>query len=141
MKASFKLTARRHQFSCSARVIIITVAVMAEEGENSLENDVRELLEDEMYQPSTSSSSLPSPSSIAERNQAFLDSLDKGKEKEDEDEYGGYIEDLDMFDEELVMMATKDLNSLLKKRNVAKPRQKDIKQRRRTLKNRYIQDE
>merc|ERR1711974_495384 len=34
------------------------------------------------------------------------------------------------------MMATKDLNSLLKKRNVAKPRQKDIKQRRRTLKNR-----
>ena len=54
---------------------------------------------------------------------------------------GSYIEDLDMFDEELVMMATKDLNSLLKKRNVAKPRQKDIKQRRRTLKNRYIQDE
>ena len=42
-----------------------------------------------------------------------------------------------MFDEELVMMATKDLNSLLKKRNVAKHRQKDIKQRRRTLKNRY----
>ena len=49
---------------------------------------------------------------------------------------GSYIEDLDMFDEELVMMATKDLNSLLKRRNVAKKRQKDIKQRRRTLKNR-----
>ena len=42
-----------------------------------------------------------------------------------------------MFDEELVMMATKDLNHLLKKRNVPRPRQKDIKQRRRTLKNRY----
>lgn len=41
-----------------------------------------------------------------------------------------------MFDEELVMMATKDLNHLLKKRNVPRPRQKDIKQRRRTLKNR-----
>ena len=101
-----------------------------------MENDVRDLLEDEMYQPSTSSSSLPSPSSIAERNQAFLDSLDRGKEKEDEYEYGGYIEDLDMFDRDLVLMPTKELNALMKRRNIPKERQKQIKARRRTLKNR-----
>jgi len=84
-----------------------------------------------------SSSSSNNRLSIAERNQAFLESLNRARDdKSPENPAGSYIEDLDMFDEELVMMATKDLNSLLKKRNVAKPRQKDIKQRRRTLKNR-----
>ena len=104
---------------------------------------VRDLLEDDIYQPSTSSSSLPSPSSstlsIAERNQAFLDSLNEPKNKRgrfEEDEQGSYIEDLDMFDRDIVLMSTKDLNNLLKRRNVPKERQKQIKERRRTLKNR-----
>ena len=116
---------------------------MAEE-ENSLEGEaiaVRDLMEDEVYQPSTSSSSLPSPSqlSAAERNQAFLDSLNEPRNKRggsEEDECGSYIEDLDMFDRDLVLMPTKDLNALMKRRNVPKERRDQIKQRRRTLKNR-----
>ena len=95
-------------------------------------------------QPSTSSSSLPSPSSssllsVDERNQAFLDSLNEPQNKRggsEEDECGSYIEDLDMFDRDLVLMPTKDLNALMKRRNIPKERRDQIKQRRRTLKNR-----
>ena len=101
---------------------------------------LRDLMEDELYQPSTSSSSLPSPSSsslsVAERNQAFLESLDtpqneRGRAREDV-----YIEEIDMFEGELVFMTTKDLNALMKRRNIPRERQKQIKERRRTLKNR-----
>ena len=93
-------------------------------------------------QPSTSSSSLPSPSSssqlsVAERNQAFLDSLNEPQGKRSaEDDIGSYIEDLDMFDRDLVLLPTKDLNQLMKRKNIAKERRDQIKQRRRTLKNR-----
>ena len=81
---------------------------------------------------------------------------------------GGFIEELDIYDQQLVLMETKvtiqkifwfgsilefwanyenffmsiklplqELNKLLKKRGVPKRKQKDIKQRRRTLKNRF----
>ena len=49
---------------------------------------------------------------------------------------GSYIEDLDMFDRDLVLMPTKELNALMKRRNIPKERQKQIKVRRRTLRNR-----
>ena len=49
---------------------------------------------------------------------------------------GGVIEELEIYDQQLVLMETKELNKLLKKRGVPKRKQKDIKQRRRTLKNR-----
>ena len=49
---------------------------------------------------------------------------------------GGFIEELEIYDQQLVLMETKELNKLLKKRGVSKRKQKDIKQRRRTLKNR-----
>ena len=93
-------------------------------------------------QPSTSSSSLPSPSSssqlsVAERNQAFLDSLNEPQGKRSaEDDIGSYIEDLEMFDRDLVLLPTKDLNQLMKRKNIPKERRDQIKQRRRTLKNR-----
>jgi hypothetical protein len=38
-------------------------------------------------------------------------------------------------DRELVEITTKDLNKMLKQKNISKQRQKEIKQRRRTLKN------
>lgn len=44
--------------------------------------------------------------------------------------------DVGVSDQELVMMTTKDLNKLLKKRGIPKERAKEIKQERRTLKNR-----
>ena len=119
---------------------------MAEEGEDFIVTEafaVRDLVEDEVYQPSASSSPLPTPSSstlsIAEKNQAFLDSLSDPLNKRgnsEEEDCGSYIEDLNIFDRELVLMSTKDLNSLMKCRNVPKARQAQIKKRRRTLKNR-----
>ena len=51
---------------------------------------------------------------------------------------GGFIEELEIYDQQLVLMETKELNKLLKKRGVSKRKQKDIKQRRRTLKNRWV---
>ena len=51
---------------------------------------------------------------------------------------GGFIEELEIYDQQLVLMETKELNKLLKKRGVPKRKQKDIKQRRRTLKNRSV---
>lgn len=129
--------------------VIITFAVMAEEEDSEGEGEavaVRDLMEDRAYQPSTSSSSVPSPSSsssshaqlsAAERNQAFLDSLNEPQNKgSSEDEHGSYIEDVDMFDRDLVLMSTKDLNDLMKGRNIPRERRHQIKQRRRTLKNR-----
>jgi len=44
--------------------------------------------------------------------------------------------DIGLSDQELVMMSTKDLNKKLKKNNITKDRQKELKQERRTLKNR-----
>ena len=97
-------------------------------------------MEDELYQPSTSSSSLPSPSSsslsVAERNQAFLESLDTPQNKRGRAKEDLYIEEIDKFEGELVFMTTKDLNALMKRRNIPRERQKQIKERRRTLKNR-----
>ena len=54
---------------------------------------------------------------------------------------GGFIEELEIYDQQLVLMETKELNKLLKKRGVPKRKQKDIKQRRRTLKNRSVKGE
>ena len=98
-------------------------------------------MEDELYQPYTSSSSLPSTSSyrslsVAERNQAFLESLNTLQNKRVRGEKDVYIEEIDMFEVELVFMTTKDLNALMKRRNIPRERQKQIKERRRTLKNR-----
>ena len=45
-------------------------------------------------------------------------------------------EDIGLSDQELVMLSTKDLNKLLKRKNIPKERQKQLKQERRTLKNR-----
>ena len=119
------------------QLIIITFGVMAEEGEDFIVTEafaVRDLVEDEVYQPSASSSPLPTPSSstlsIAERNQAFLDSLNDSLNKRgnsEEEDCGSHIEDLNIFDRELVLMSTKDLNSLMKCRNVPKARQAQIK--------------
>ncbi len=47
-----------------------------------------------------------------------------------------FREDIGLSDQDLVKLSTKDLNRLLKKKNIAKERQKQIKQERRTLKNR-----
>ena len=44
--------------------------------------------------------------------------------------------DIGLSDQQLIEIATKDLNRLLKSKNITKPRQKIIKQERRTLKNR-----
>lgn len=47
-------------------------------------------------------------------------------------------EDIGLDDDELVRLSTKKLNELLKMRKIDKERQKELKYRRRTLKNRYI---
>merc|ERR1712037_956284 len=44
--------------------------------------------------------------------------------------------DIGLSDQELVTMSTKEINKLLKKRGIDKDRQKELKQERRTLKNR-----
>lgn len=44
--------------------------------------------------------------------------------------------DIGLSDQELVTMSTKEINKLLKKRNIPKERAKELKQERRTLKNR-----
>jgi hypothetical protein len=46
------------------------------------------------------------------------------------------MEDVGLDDIELVKISTKDLNRHLKKKGVEKNRQKEVKARRRTLKNR-----
>lgn len=47
------------------------------------------------------------------------------------------MEDVGLDDIQLVRISTKDLNRHLKRRNIDKARQKEVKARRRTLKNRY----
>ena len=47
-----------------------------------------------------------------------------------------YREDIDMDDKQLLLISTKELNRVLKKKGVSKARQKEIKSERRTLKNR-----
>jgi hypothetical protein len=47
------------------------------------------------------------------------------------------MEDVGLDDVELVRISTKDLNRHLKKRGIEKKRQTEVKQRRRTLKNRF----
>merc|ERR1712127_138320 len=49
---------------------------------------------------------------------------------------GGFIEELEIYDQQLVPMETMELDKLLKKRGVSNRKQKAIKQRRRSLKNR-----
>ena len=49
---------------------------------------------------------------------------------------GNYREDIDMDDKQLLLISTKELNRVLKKKGVSKARQKEIKSERRTLKNR-----
>ena len=46
--------------------------------------------------------------------------------------------DVGLSDEALIAIETKDLNQILKKNNISKHRSQEIKQERRTLKNRYI---
>ena len=48
------------------------------------------------------------------------------------------MEDVGLDDVELVQISTKELNRHLKKKNIDKPRQKEVKARRRTLKNRSV---
>ena len=45
--------------------------------------------------------------------------------------------DVGLSDADLILIPTKDLNKLLKKKGISKERAKEIKQERRTLKNRY----
>ena len=45
--------------------------------------------------------------------------------------------DVGLSDEALITIETKDLNQILKKNNISKHRSQEIKQERRTLKNRY----
>ena len=45
--------------------------------------------------------------------------------------------DVGLSDEDLIIIETKDLNHILKKNNISKHRSQEIKQERRTLKNRY----
>ena len=47
-----------------------------------------------------------------------------------------FREDVQLSDEDLVLIDTKDLNKILKKFNISKARAQEIKQERRTLKNR-----
>ena len=47
-----------------------------------------------------------------------------------------YREDIDMDDKQLLLISTKELNRVLKKKSVSKARQREIKSERRTLKNR-----
>ena len=47
-----------------------------------------------------------------------------------------YREDIDMDDKQLLLISTKELNRVLKKKGVSNSRQKEIKSERRTLKNR-----
>jgi hypothetical protein len=47
------------------------------------------------------------------------------------------MEDVGLDDIQLVKISTKDLNRHLKRRGIDKERQKEVKARRRTLKNRY----
>ena len=47
------------------------------------------------------------------------------------------MEDVGLDDVQLVKISTKDLNRHLKKKGIGKDRQKEVKQRRRTLKNRF----
>ena len=47
-----------------------------------------------------------------------------------------YREDVDLDDIKLVEISTKELNRILKKKNISKARKDEIKSQRRTLKNR-----
>ena len=49
---------------------------------------------------------------------------------------GKYHDDIGLYDEKLVSIGTKSLNKLLKKKKISKTREKKIKARRRTLRNR-----
>lgn len=51
-------------------------------------------------------------------------------------ERGHYREDVDLDDQTLVTISTKELNRILKKKNISKTRSDQIKSQRRTLKNR-----
>ena len=69
------------------------------------------------------------------------DTMDSNQSINIEDEWQdlppiNFREDIGLSDQDLVKLSTKDLNRLLKKKNIAKERQKQIKQERRTLKNR-----
>jgi len=48
------------------------------------------------------------------------------------------MEDVNLDDIQLVRISTKDLNRHLKRRGIGKNRQKEVKARRRTLKNRFV---
>jgi len=78
--------------------------------------------------------------SIERQNMDFATSLNRSQEDPNtlssDGQVGGFIDELEIYDQQLVLMETKELNKLLKKRGVSKVKQKDIKQRRRTLKNR-----
>lgn len=94
----------------------------------------------------------PDNLTIDEHNQIFYNQLQRGNNgrtmdsgvacgEEEEDGTGNPVNfrpDIGLSDQDLILMPTKDLNKLLKKKNIGKVRQKQIKQERRTLKNRYI---
>jgi hypothetical protein len=58
--------------------------------------------------------------------------------EEDEADGNSYIDELGLCERDLVLMETKDLNKLLKKKGLKRDKQQEVKQRRRTLKNRSV---
>ena len=56
--------------------------------------------------------------------------------RDDTGQRTNYRPDVELYDEDLIMIDTKELNKILKKNNIGKSRQSQIKQERRTLKNR-----
>ena len=61
------------------------------------------------------------------------DNLEQNKVPSDQ---GKYHDEIELYDAELLSIGTKDLNKLLKKKAILKTKEKQIKARRRTLRNR-----
>ena len=61
------------------------------------------------------------------------DNLEQNKVPSDQ---GKYHDEIELYDAELLSIGTKDLNKLLKKKGILKTKVKQIKARRRTLRNR-----
>jgi hypothetical protein len=58
--------------------------------------------------------------------------------EEDETDGNSYIDEVGLYERDLVLMETKDLNQLIRKKGLTRDKQQEVKKRRRTLKNRLV---
>ena len=74
------------------------------------------------------------PQRMLERPTSVTSSMDN--DYDSRNSKSNFREDVKLSDEDLILIETKDLNKIIKKFNISKARAQEIKQERRTLKNR-----